>query len=433
MAIIDLVSWSPRDTREETVFAYRFPETNLSTWTQLLVHESQEAVLFSKGRLLQKFGPGKHTLDTENIPLLRNLFGIPFGGKNPFMAEVWFVNKLLPANLEWETDSMSIQDVDYQTQLPLVASGRYGLRVTDAEKFLVNLVGTRAQFTESDLTDQAHGEFMTKTKSAIVQFMLQQHVGFKSISAYLDQLSQYLKENTRPFWGEYGLELTKFYVTGIDIDTSTEAGRKVHEAISQQSAQSITGRTWQQEQMFGVAQEAVQGMGRGTGGGMLGGIMALGMMNGMGGGMGAGMMNPQYNQPTFGGQGGQQPFGQTGAPAGQPGQGGQAGVRMVYCSNCAKKYPNTSKFCPYCGDPYNPCPNCGADNAEGARRCVSCGQPLQQAQDRCPNCGQPVAPGMTFCGNCGAQIISANFVCSRCGTPMPANVKFCPKCGKKRD
>lgn len=429
MAIIDLVSWTPRDTREETIFAYRYPETNLSTWTQLLVQESQEAVLFSKGRLLQKFGPGKYTLDTENIPLLRNLFGIPFGGKNPFMAEVWFVNKILPANLDWTTDSMSIQDVDYQTQLPLVASGRYGLRVMDAERFLVRLVGTRATFTESDLTDQAYGEFVTKTKSCIVQFMIQNHVGFKSISAYLDQLSQYLKEATSSFWSEIGLELTKFYVTGIDIDTSTEAGRKVHEAISQQSAQSITGRTWQQEQMFGVAQEAVQGMGRGTGGGMLGGIMALGMMNGMGAGMGAGMMNPQYNQPTFGGQGGgqQQGFVQDGqqVPQGQ--------VRMVYCSNCAKKYPSTSKFCPYCGDPYNPCPNCGADNAEGARRCVSCGATLQQAQDRCPNCGQPVMPGQTFCGNCGAQIITANFVCSRCGTPMPANVKFCPKCGKKRD
>ncbi|MBQ8968592.1 MAG: SPFH domain-containing protein [Bacteroidaceae bacterium] len=429
MAIIDLVSWAPRDPQEEFVFAYRFPETNLSTWTQLLVHESQEAILFSKGQLLQRFGPGKHTLDTENIPLLRSLFGIPFGGRNPFMAEVWFVNMVQPANLDWHTDSMSIQDVDYHTQLPLVASGRYGLRVVDAERFLVKLVGTRSTFTASDLTDQAHGEFMTKTKSCIVQFILQHRVGFKSISAYLDQLSTYLREATAPFWAEQGLELTKFYVTGIDIDTATEAGRRVHEAISQQSAQSITGRTWQQEQMFGVAQEAVQGMGRGTGGGMLGGIMALGMMQGMGG-MGGGVMNPQYNQPTFGGQ---QGSGQQGPAFVQDGQQPQQQARMVYCSNCARKYPSTSKFCPYCGDPYRPCPNCGADNAEDARRCVSCGTTLQQAQDRCPSCGQPVAPGMAFCGNCGAPVITANFVCSRCGAPMPTGVKFCPRCGKKRD
>ena len=91
MALIDCASWKPQS--DEFVFAYRFPQTNLSTYTQLIVYESQEAFLFSKGRLMGKFGPGKHTLDTENLPILRSLFGIPFGGKNPFTAEIWIVNK----------------------------------------------------------------------------------------------------------------------------------------------------------------------------------------------------------------------------------------------------------------------------------------------------------------------------------------------------
>lgn len=77
MALIDCVTWTPSDG--EFIFAYRYPETNLSTYTQLVVHESQEALLFSKGQLMGKFGPGKHTLDTENLPVLRSLFGIPFG------------------------------------------------------------------------------------------------------------------------------------------------------------------------------------------------------------------------------------------------------------------------------------------------------------------------------------------------------------------
>ena len=94
MAIIDLVKWNPESS--VNVYAWRFPETNLSTYTQLIVHESQEAVLFSKGQVVGKFGPGKHTLSTENLPILRSLFGLPFGGKNPFTAEVWFV-KLWPS------------------------------------------------------------------------------------------------------------------------------------------------------------------------------------------------------------------------------------------------------------------------------------------------------------------------------------------------
>ena len=105
MALIDCVMWQPQGN--EFVFAYRFPHTNLSTYTQLIVNESQEALLFSKGQLMGKFGPGKHTLNTENLPVLRSLFGIPFGGKNPFTAEVWFVNLLEPANLGWATKNMT--------------------------------------------------------------------------------------------------------------------------------------------------------------------------------------------------------------------------------------------------------------------------------------------------------------------------------------
>ena len=326
MAIIDLVSWSPQGNT--TIYAYRFPETNLSTYTQLIVQESQEAVLFSKGQIVGKFGPGKHTLNTENLPILRNLFGIPFGGKNPFMAEVWFVNKLQPYNIDWETDSMSIHDTDYNTQLPLVAKGRYGLKVSDAEKFLKRIVGTKDEFTQYDLTDQFFGEFSTKTKSTIVRFMSNHRIGFKGISGELDNLSEYLKGAMLTFWENLGLDLTQFYITSIDIDTSTETGRKVAEAISQQSAMSITGHTWQQEKMFDVANSAVDNFGSGNGG-LLGGIMAINMMGGMGGGgaVGGGMMQPQYNQPSFGGN-----------PQGFQGQQGQQvqQIRDVYCSNCSK-------------------------------------------------------------------------------------------------
>ena len=423
MAIIDLVSWSPQGSK--TIYAYRFQETNLSTYTQLIVQESQEAVLFSKGQIVGKFGPGKHTLNTENLPILRNLFGIPFGGKNPFTAEVWFINKTTPYNIDWETDSMSIHDPDYNTQLPLVSKGRYGLKIIDAEKFLIKIVGTKNEFTQEDLTDQFYSEFSTKTKSTILQYMLKHRIGFKSVSAYLADLSDYLKGSMASFWENIGLNLTQFNITSIDIDDRTETGRKVKEAIAQQSAMSITGHTWQQEQMFNTANNAVDSFGSGNGG-LLGGIMAINMMGGMGGGgaVGGGMMQPQYNQPNFGGN--NQGFqGQNEQPIQQ--------IRDVYCSNCSKKFPNTHKFCPHCGDPYNPCPKCGTDNQENSKRCVSCGTVLAggEAGNACSNCNTPLQFGATFCGNCGKQVLSGDS-CIRCGTPMQPSVKFCSKCGNKR-
>ena len=366
MAIIDLVRWAPQGN--QTIYAYRFPETNLSTYTQLIVQESQEAILFSKGQIVGKFGPGKHTLNTENLPILRSLYGLPFGGKNPFTAEVWFVNKLQPYNIDWSIDRMDIHDADYNTGIPLVANGRYGLKITDAERFLIKIVGTKNSFDQNDLTDQFFGEFSTKTKSTILQFMIN--------------------------------------------------GRRVLDAISRQSAQSIGGYTWQQEKAFDVAKDAVDGLSN-SNSGIMGAIVASNMMGGLGGA--GGVMQPQYNQPTFGGTN-QNQQGNNVQPVNQ--------VKEVYCSNCSKKFSSTHRFCPHCGDPYDACPKCGTDNDKNAKRCVSCGTPLQTEMSLCTNCNTPLAPGSSFCGNCGQQ--QAENKCTRCGTALNPTIKFCPKCGQKR-
>ena len=416
MAIIDLVRWAPQGN--QTIYAYRFPETNLSTYTQLIVQESQEAILFSKGQIVGKFGPGKHTLNTENLPILRSLYGLPFGGKNPFTAEVWFVNKLQPYNIDWSIDRMDIHDADYNTGIPLVANGRYGLKITDAERFLIKIVGTKNSFDQNDLTDQFFGEFSTKTKSTILQFMINNRIGLKQISAHLDSISEHLKTVMLPFWENLGLELTKFYVTSIEVDSSTEVGRRVLDAISRQSAQSIGGYTWQQEKAFDVAKDAVDGLSN-SNSGIMGAIVASNMMGGLGGA--GGVMQPQYNQPTFGGTN-QNQQGNNVQPVNQ--------VKEVYCSNCSKKFSSTHRFCFYCGDPYDACPKCGTDNDKNAKRCVSCGTPPQTEMSLCTNCNTPLAPGSSFCGNCGQQ--QAENKCTRCGTALNPTIKFCPKCGQKR-
>ncbi|MBE6331148.1 MAG: zinc-ribbon domain-containing protein [Bacteroidales bacterium] len=281
------------------------------------------------------------------------------------------------------------------------------------------------------MLSQAYGEFASKTKSAIIQFMTTQKVGFKSISAHLDALSTYIKTTLVRFWEEYGLSMTKFYITDITIDTNTPEGRRISDALASQASMSITGHSWQQEQMFGVANNALDQMGNAGGGNsLLAGLMAINMMGsgGMGAaGMANGMMQTHHAQPTFGGNaGGVQP---------QP-MGAQGGVREIYCANCAKKHLTTERFCPHCGNEYRPCPTCGADNPKTARRCVSCGTPLQSLQASvavCSSCGAPIGQGAAFCPHCGAPqtTVSAGRKCPRCGASVPETSRFCPNCGQK--
>lgn len=423
MAFIDVVEWSPRTN---DIYAWKYPHENLSTSTQLLVRESQEAVFFSKGRIIGKFGPGKHILSTENLPLLRNLFGIPFGGKNPFLAEVWFVNKAMPLTIDWRTTSMRIMDPVYGAMVPIVAMGRYGLQVQDAEKFLVKLVGTLTEFNAAQLTDHFMGPLIAKTNSVIVSYMTANRVSITEIAAHLDELGTFLSQPMAEFWEDYGLRLTGFYITSVDIDMSTAEGRKISEAISDRSAQNIAGYTWQQKQTFGMANNAV---GKGGSMGLLGMAMLGGAFGSGGGGFAQGMMQ-QPSQTGFNtapGQGGypqQGSYPQQGGyqQGGYPQQGGMTpGVggpaagpiharKEVFCAHCGRKFSADMSFCPNCGHRYNPCPVCGADNDEGTRRCVSCGATLSGAptaadlQDACPRCGAPYKPGTKFCPHCGQRL-----------------------------
>ena len=418
MAIIDVVSWDPGS---ESIYAWKYPHKNLSTYTQLIVSESQEAVLFSKGQIIGKFGPGKHTLNTENLPILRNFFGIPFGGKNPFTAEVWFVNKLLPLNIDWSTDGMMLHDPDYQTMVPLTSSGRYGLKVIDAERFLIKLVGTADSFTSKQLTDHFWGALVSKTKTMLLQFMQSQKIGIKSVSAYLDMLSENLKLTMRTFWEDFGFELVGFYLTTVEVDTNTDAGRRIMDAMSRQSAQAIGGYTWQQSQVFETADKAIGSMdggGSGSQGGLLGAVIASSMMGNL---AGSGLMQSQPTQ------------GNNAVTVGAASMASNIQVKEVFCSNCAKKYSNSMKFCPFCGDPYLPCPKCGSDNDKNAKRCVSCGNQMSQgAEAQCDGCHAGIPSGAAFCPSCGKPASAPDNKWKRCGCMLNKS-PFCPQCGLKNE
>lgn len=393
MSFIDLVEWQ---NMNPDVFAWKYPARNLSTATQLLVHESQEAVLFSKGEIIGKFGPGKHTLNTENLPVVSKLFGIPFGGgRNPFTAEVWFVNMRAPLNIDWKISKMMINDPEFKF-VPLVARGRYGLKIASAEKFLVKLVGNVPSFNARQITDHFSGLIEQYTKNAIISEISSNSIPVTRIGSSLNEIANAVKLQMNVFWDEYGFSLPGFFITDISIDESDPTGKTIMEAIAKSSAQSIAGYTWQQAEAMKVANNAVSG----ASGDM--GILGMAMLTGSfgGGGFANNLMQPP-----------QQSVQQNNPIPGQPAMAKRPGRKTVFCSNCGKSYPATSKFCPHCGDPYNPCPVCGADNTLSAKRCVSCGTALPQKQDMmedlgygCPNCGAPIGIGMKFCPNCGKKL-----------------------------
>jgi membrane protease subunit (stomatin/prohibitin family) len=125
MAMIQVVSFdSGLDPHEVLAWRYRDPENpgkgdELGTWTQLVVDESQEAILYRNGQALDLFGPGRYTLSTANMPLLSKVVNLPFGGESPFKAWVWFVNRVHSLDVKWGTVSpIQLQDPKYGSCCP---------------------------------------------------------------------------------------------------------------------------------------------------------------------------------------------------------------------------------------------------------------------------------------------------------------------------
>jgi membrane protease subunit (stomatin/prohibitin family) len=157
MAIIDIIQ-HPNERSDEIVF--RVPQQGAGEFalgSQLIVRESQAAVFFRDGQSLDTFGPGRHTLSTQNLPLLSGLLKIPFGGRTPFTAEVYFVSLREFTDLKWGTaQPVVFRDNDFG-MVRLRAFGTYSMRVADPQLFIQQVVGSRGAYTTGFIEDYLRG------------------------------------------------------------------------------------------------------------------------------------------------------------------------------------------------------------------------------------------------------------------------------------
>jgi len=150
--VFDIIEWFDPTGRE---MVHKVPEVGSGDFrlgSQLIVRESQAAVFFRDGKALDTFGPGRHTIETANIPFLVNLISIPFSGKTPFKAEVFFVNLREFLDQKWGTaEPFALRDTELG-MVRLRAFGTYSMQIREPQLFVNNIVGTRGLYDTVDIT-----------------------------------------------------------------------------------------------------------------------------------------------------------------------------------------------------------------------------------------------------------------------------------------
>ena len=378
MKLVEVVKWDGFPD----MFAYRFPETALNTKVQLIVTESQEAVFLKEGEFYGPFGPGRHVLDTKNLPFLTSLAtSFLTGGVSPFTAEVWFVQKAIPLDLKWGTNvPIQVEDPKYHIMLPVRAFGQYGLQITNSQKFLAKLVGRIPTFTTDILDAYFKGIIISHAKDCISKYLVEKGISILQISTRILEISELLQEKISEAMDDYGLQTLSFTVHSVTTDENDSAVQQLKAALAKKAEMDIIGYTYHQERSFDTMETAAGNPGGGA-------VMNAGIGMGMGVGLGipiAGAMKNFAENLTA--------------------------EQVTKCPNCNASIKGNAKFCPECGNALR--------------------QTFSEDSIKCRNCGAKISSNIKFCPECGVRI---NIFCKKCGTELNGTEKFCPECGTARE
>jgi membrane protease subunit (stomatin/prohibitin family) len=216
--LIDIIEWVD-DTDDTMAWRFSRPGNEIKNGAQLIVRQSQVAVLVDQGHIADVFEPGRHVLSTSNLPILSSLQGWKYGFDSPFKADVVFLNTRQFIGQKWGTSNPVIVRDAELGPVRLRAFGTYAVRVMDARRFVEELVGTNATFHVDQTADQLRDLVVAKVSGVLAD-------GSESVyelSSKYAELGSRVQQQVAPQFEQYGLQITQLVIENVSLPPEVEA------------------------------------------------------------------------------------------------------------------------------------------------------------------------------------------------------------------
>jgi len=316
---IEVIQWSEP---EEGILAHRYPiaDMEIRNGAQLTVRESQMAAFVNEGKIADVFGPGLHTLNTRNLPLLTDLMNWGKDFESPFKSDVYFFSTRLQIDQRWGTATpITIREKEFGA-VRLRAYGIYSYRIANPRAFFTEVSGTRELYRVGDLEGQLRDTIVARLTEAIAP----SEVAFLDMAAHQAELAQKVAADLGPLMTALGLSLQSFVIENLSLP------EELQKVLDRRIGMNLAGDLDRYTQF-----EAAQSLEKAAAN--PGGAAGVGVGLGAGVAMGQTMMNAM-----------QHPAGP--APA-APASGTPAPGAAKFCQVCGHQIPGTARFCPDCGKP----------------------------------------------------------------------------------
>jgi membrane protease subunit (stomatin/prohibitin family) len=314
---IDVIAWNePQDG----ILAYRYPMQDLEIQNggQLTVSESQEAAFVNEGRIADIFGPGLHTLNTRNLPILTDLMNWDKDFESPFKSEVYYFSTRLQIDQKWGTATpITIRDKEFGA-VRLRCFGIYSYRIADPRIFFNQVSGTREIYFTADLEGQLRDTILAHMTGAFAT----SNLPFLDLAANQAALAAKISEQIRPVFAGLGLELTQFVVENISLPD------ELAKVLDQRIGMGMVGDVGRYTQY--AAAESLDLAAANTGGGA-----------GVGMGLGAGAAVAQVLAASL--------RSSSVVPVAATSASASTSTETKFCIECGKPIAARAKFCAECG------------------------------------------------------------------------------------
>src|SRR5215831_753523 len=383
MAILGREFIAAPDTSKGQI-VYKWPDHNIRKFTRCIVEPDAVAVFMSQGQVMGTLLGGQHQLDAKELPFL-GMFVDWATNSNAFKAELYFVGIRDFPNLRFGGRLDEVQDPVTGLIVTLRTFGEYALRVVDAPKLILNLVGTVDVTDNNAVTAWVTQQLLKVTRTTVTTQLMNGTWPILGLSAHSPEIEVAAMRAANQELADYGISITR--LGNLDINLDDDDNARLKKLAGDTAYSRLAGGFLQAAQA-----EALQGAGEGM---AQGGAAVTPLFLGAGMGM-AGQMMQQPAQappapppgPGFAGGGAgfvqapQQPPAERYAPPQQPPAApapadAPAPAATVECAACHSQVRAGAKFCDSCGTPMQRhCTNCNADLSATAKFCAECGTPV---------------------------------------------------------
>jgi membrane protease subunit (stomatin/prohibitin family) len=258
---LEIIEWQD-DSRDTLSYRYPDMEKEIKNGAQLIVRESQVAQFIYLGQFGDSFGPGKHTLTTDNIPILSTLKGWKYGLHSPFKADVYFVTTRLFTGNKWGTaNPIMLRDADFGV-VRARAFGTFDFHVTDVKLFLKEVAGTDDHFRLEEFADTMRSRIVSVFTEALAAAKLP----VLDVASRYQELGEALLPAINPaVASKYGIQISSFIVENVSVPPEVE------QAIDKRSSMAAVGNLNDY-----VKFQMAQSMTEGGAGGLAGSAAQLG-------------------------------------------------------------------------------------------------------------------------------------------------------------